>query len=90
VVLGTPVAPPVNGDVHTDISPENAVIQGHQRFASFLSQALCSPFFFSWSADLHTEMCSSNLFFCCVGDRVKVLIIWLKHLLQRLRQSVLL
>jgi hypothetical protein len=36
VVLGTPVAPPVNGDVYTDISPENAVIQG-QRFASFLS-----------------------------------------------------
>jgi hypothetical protein len=36
VVLGTPVAPPVNGDAYTDISPENAVIQG-QRFASFLS-----------------------------------------------------
>jgi hypothetical protein len=31
VVLGTPVAPPVNGDVYTDISPENAVIQGHRR-----------------------------------------------------------
>uniref|UniRef100_A0A453JKT5 protein-serine/threonine phosphatase n=1 Tax=Aegilops tauschii subsp. strangulata TaxID=200361 RepID=A0A453JKT5_AEGTS len=31
VVLGTPVAPPVNGDVYTDISPENAVIQGQRR-----------------------------------------------------------
>ncbi|KAJ3674520.1 hypothetical protein LUZ60_005136 [Juncus effusus] len=27
VVLGTPVAPPVNGDMYTDISPENAVGQ---------------------------------------------------------------
>jgi hypothetical protein len=35
VVLGTPVAPPVNGDMYTDISPENAIIQG-QRFGSFI------------------------------------------------------
>lgn len=28
VVLGTPVAPPVNGDVYTDISTENAMLQG--------------------------------------------------------------
>ncbi|KAF7074489.1 hypothetical protein CFC21_079349 [Triticum aestivum] len=31
VVLGTPVAPPLNGDMYTDISPENAVPQGHRR-----------------------------------------------------------
>lgn len=30
VVLGTPVAPPVNGDMYTDISPENAVMQGQR------------------------------------------------------------
>jgi hypothetical protein len=36
VVLGTPVAPPVNGDMYTDNSPENAIIQG-QRFGSFIS-----------------------------------------------------
>ncbi|XP_047061039.1 serine/threonine-protein phosphatase BSL2 homolog [Lolium rigidum] len=30
VVLGTPVAPPLNGDMYTDISPENAV-QGQRR-----------------------------------------------------------
>lgn len=36
VVLGTPVAPPVNGDMYTDISPENAIIQG-QRFGPFIS-----------------------------------------------------
>ena len=28
VVLGNPVAPPVNGDVYTDISTENALLQG--------------------------------------------------------------
>ncbi|XP_010907354.1 serine/threonine-protein phosphatase BSL3 isoform X2 [Elaeis guineensis] len=28
VVLGTPVAPPVNGDMYTDISTENAMLQG--------------------------------------------------------------
>ena len=28
VVLGNPVAPPVNGDVYTDISTENAMLQG--------------------------------------------------------------
>ncbi|KAG2547188.1 hypothetical protein PVAP13_9KG070500 [Panicum virgatum] len=33
VVLGTPVAPPVNGDMYTDISPENAVLQGQRRLS---------------------------------------------------------
>ena len=28
VVLGSPVAPPVNGDIYTDISHENAMLQG--------------------------------------------------------------
>ncbi|KAF5751682.1 Serine/threonine-protein phosphatase BSL3 -like protein [Tripterygium wilfordii] len=31
VVLGNPVAPPVNGDMYTDISTENAVLQGSRR-----------------------------------------------------------
>ncbi|KAJ0982634.1 hypothetical protein J5N97_010889 [Dioscorea zingiberensis] len=31
VVLGTPVAPPANGDMHTDISTENAMLQGPRR-----------------------------------------------------------
>ncbi|CAN1171149.1 Serine/threonine-protein phosphatase BSL2 [Linum perenne] len=31
VVLGNPVAPPVNGDMYTDISTENAMIQGARR-----------------------------------------------------------
>ncbi|EFH65951.1 kelch repeat-containing protein [Arabidopsis lyrata subsp. lyrata] len=31
VVLGSPVAPPVNGDMHTDISPENAFLPGTRR-----------------------------------------------------------
>jgi hypothetical protein len=31
VVLGSPVAPPVNGDMHTDISPENALLPGTRR-----------------------------------------------------------
>lgn len=35
VVLGTPVAPPVNGDMYTDISPENAVLQGQRLFSIF-------------------------------------------------------
>ena len=35
VVLGNPVAPPVNGDMHTDISAENAMLQG-QRLVNFL------------------------------------------------------
>lgn len=34
VVLGNPVAPPVNGDMYTDISTENAVLQG-SRYDSF-------------------------------------------------------
>jgi hypothetical protein len=36
VVLGTPVAPPVNGDIYTDISPENAVMQGQRYMHYFL------------------------------------------------------
>lgn len=28
VVVGNPVAPPVNGDIYTDISTENAMLQG--------------------------------------------------------------
>lgn len=28
VVLGNPVAPPINGDMYTDISTENAMLQG--------------------------------------------------------------
>ncbi|KAL5999222.1 Serine/threonine-protein phosphatase bsl3 [Asimina triloba] len=31
VVLGNPVAPPVNGDMYTDISTENAMMQGQRR-----------------------------------------------------------
>ncbi|BAT90339.1 hypothetical protein VIGAN_06156500 [Vigna angularis var. angularis] len=31
VVLGNPVAPPVNGDIHTDISTENALLPGSRR-----------------------------------------------------------
>jgi len=59
VVLGTPVAPPVNGDIYTDISPENAIIQG-QRFESFISQTLTE---FS-SKFLCIEICVPNLFLC--------------------------
>ncbi|PIA54297.1 hypothetical protein AQUCO_00900678v1 [Aquilegia coerulea] len=33
VVLGSPVAPPVNGDMYTDISTENAVLQGPRRLS---------------------------------------------------------
>ncbi|RAL45964.1 hypothetical protein DM860_006118 [Cuscuta australis] len=33
VVLGNPVAPPVNGDMHTDISTENAMLQGNRRLS---------------------------------------------------------
>ncbi|KAI0498720.1 hypothetical protein KFK09_019610 [Dendrobium nobile] len=33
VVLGTPVAPPVNGDMYTDISTENAMLQGTRRLS---------------------------------------------------------
>ncbi|XP_042041622.1 serine/threonine-protein phosphatase BSL3-like isoform X3 [Salvia splendens] len=31
VVVGNPVAPPVNGDIYTDISTENAMLQGSRR-----------------------------------------------------------
>nr|GME03148.1 serine/threonine-protein phosphatase BSL3 [Ipomoea batatas] len=33
VVLGNPVAPPVNGDMYTDISTENAMLQGTRRLS---------------------------------------------------------
>ncbi|XP_022153006.1 serine/threonine-protein phosphatase BSL3-like [Momordica charantia] len=33
VVLGNPVAPPVNGDIYTDISTENAMLQGQRRMS---------------------------------------------------------
>ncbi|WOL07917.1 serine/threonine-protein phosphatase [Canna indica] len=33
VVLGTPVAPPVNGDMYTDISTENAMLLGPRRLS---------------------------------------------------------
>ncbi|KAL6276616.1 hypothetical protein ACE6H2_020217 [Prunus campanulata] len=33
VVLGNPVAPPVNGDMYTDISTENALLQGSRRMS---------------------------------------------------------
>ncbi|KAL6499709.1 Serine/threonine-protein phosphatase bsl2 [Orobanche gracilis] len=32
-VVGNPVAPPVNGDIYTDISTENAMIQGSRRLS---------------------------------------------------------
>lgn len=32
VVLGSPVAPPVNGDMYTDISTENAMLPGSRYF----------------------------------------------------------
>ncbi|XP_043811714.1 serine/threonine-protein phosphatase BSL3 isoform X1 [Manihot esculenta] len=31
VVLGNPVAPPINGDMYTDISTENAMLPGHSK-----------------------------------------------------------
>ncbi|XP_065034263.1 serine/threonine-protein phosphatase BSL3-like [Musa acuminata AAA Group] len=31
IMVGTPVAPPVNGDMYTDISTENALLQGSRR-----------------------------------------------------------
>ncbi|KAJ8552047.1 hypothetical protein K7X08_028490 [Anisodus acutangulus] len=33
VVLGNPVAPPVNGDMYTDISTENVMLQGSRRLS---------------------------------------------------------
>ncbi|KAG8387417.1 hypothetical protein BUALT_Bualt02G0019300 [Buddleja alternifolia] len=33
VVVGSPVAPPVNGDIYTDISMENAMLQGSRRLS---------------------------------------------------------
>ncbi|XP_058105233.1 serine/threonine-protein phosphatase BSL3 [Magnolia sinica] len=33
VVLGSPVAPPINGDMYTDISTENAMLQGQRRLS---------------------------------------------------------
>jgi len=43
VVLGNPVAPPMNGDIYTDISTENAMLQG-PRYNScfhFIGQVFC-------------------------------------------------
>ncbi|PIN00635.1 Serine/threonine specific protein phosphatase PP1, catalytic subunit [Handroanthus impetiginosus] len=33
VVVGNPVAPPINGDIYTDISTENALLQGSRRLS---------------------------------------------------------
>ncbi|KAG6433133.1 hypothetical protein SASPL_104741 [Salvia splendens] len=33
VVVGSPVAPPVNGDIYTDISTENAMLQGSRQLS---------------------------------------------------------
>ncbi|KAI8568163.1 hypothetical protein RHMOL_Rhmol02G0176000 [Rhododendron molle] len=33
IVLGNPVAPPINGDMYTDISTENAMLQGSRRLS---------------------------------------------------------
>ncbi|KAF8397987.1 hypothetical protein HHK36_016913 [Tetracentron sinense] len=33
VVLGSPVAPPINGDMHTNIGTENAMLQGPRRLS---------------------------------------------------------
>lgn len=41
VVLGNPVAPPVNGDMYADISTENALLQG-SRLVTFLCKFCCS------------------------------------------------
>lgn len=38
VVVGNPVAPPVNGDIYTDISTENAMLQG-SRYVDGLLQS---------------------------------------------------
>lgn len=40
VVLGNPVAPPVNGDMYTDISTENALLQG-SRLVTSLCKYCC-------------------------------------------------
>lgn len=37
VVLGNPVAPPVNGDIYTDISTENAMLPGTRYEVSTLN-----------------------------------------------------
>ncbi|XP_074296823.1 serine/threonine-protein phosphatase BSL3-like isoform X2 [Silene latifolia] len=39
VVLGNPVAPPVNGDMYTDISHENAMMQGTRKGVEYLVEA---------------------------------------------------
>lgn len=43
VVLGNPVAPPINGDMYTDISTENAMLQG-ARLASYSTCTLCGSY----------------------------------------------
>lgn len=52
---------------------------------------LCRPSFYGWSS-VHikcelprTEMCFELILCVCAEDSANVLIIWLKHLLQRLR-----
>ncbi|XP_019413311.1 PREDICTED: serine/threonine-protein phosphatase BSL3-like isoform X1 [Lupinus angustifolius] len=40
VVLGNPVAPPVNGDMHTDISTENAMLQGSRTLSRRTSKGV--------------------------------------------------
>ncbi|XP_077225732.1 serine/threonine-protein phosphatase BSL3-like isoform X2 [Tasmannia lanceolata] len=40
VVLGIPVAPPVNGDMYTDISTENAMLQGPRPWCRRLSKGV--------------------------------------------------
>jgi len=42
VVLGNPVAPPMNGDIYTDISTENAMLQGprYNSYFDFIGQSI--------------------------------------------------
>lgn len=40
VVVGSPVAPPVNGDIYTDISTENAMLPGSRYISFTLNHAL--------------------------------------------------
>lgn len=40
VVVGSPVAPPVNGDIYTDISTENALLQGSRYVSVTVNHAI--------------------------------------------------
>lgn len=42
VVMGTPVATPVNGDTSMDISPEHAYTRGPRYILQFISPSFCS------------------------------------------------